>query len=185
MVMQIRCYYIMNIKIKIVLIGLVISNFFLLWNVVTQRIKVYDGLDRINIDVNSDLTFDIKPIDTLKNVQLVYCFSEYMCEECVRQDLCVLLDIQKRIGADRILILTAYADNRNNHIRLSNLLRKFRYRNIDYSCLVFPKHNRTGMDQRYFYFIDKDGNCKYPFYPLKDHLELTQYYLGFIAKKIV
>ena len=90
MVMQIRCYYIMNIKIKIVLIGLVISNFFLLWNVVTQRIKVYDGLDRINdlkekvdscgdsffnyIDVNSDLTFDIKPIDTLKNVQLVYCF---------------------------------------------------------------------------------------------------------------
>ena len=182
MVMQIRCYCIMNIKIKIVLIGLVISNFFLVWIVVTQRVKVYDGLDRINdlkekvdscgdslfnyIDVNSDLTFDIKPIDTLKNVQLVYCFSEYMCEECVRQDLRALSDI------------------RNNHIRLSNLLRKFRYRNIDYSCLVFPKHNRTGMEQRYFYFIDKEGNCKYPFYPLKDHLELTQCYLEFIAKKI-
>ena len=38
----------MNIKIKIVLIGLVISNFFLVWIVVIQRIKVYDGLDRIN-----------------------------------------------------------------------------------------------------------------------------------------
>lgn len=40
------------------------------------------------------------------------------------------------------------------------------------------------MEQRYFYFIDKEGNCKYPFYPLKDHLELTQCYLEFIAKKI-
>ena len=78
MVMQIRCYYIMNIKIKIVLIGLVISNFFLVWIVVTQRIKVYDGLDRINdlkekvdscgdsffnyIDVNSDLTLILNPL---------------------------------------------------------------------------------------------------------------------------
>lgn len=103
----------MNIKTKIVLIGLVISNFFLVWIVVTQRVKVYDGLDRINdlkekvdscgdslfnyIDVNSDLTFDIKPIDTLKNVQFVYCFSEYMCEECVRQDLRALLGVLFRV----------------------------------------------------------------------------------------
>ena len=107
-----------------------------------------------------------------------------MVAVCGRNDLTWLSDIQKRIGADRILILTAYADNRNNHIRLSNLLRKFRYRNIDYSCLVIPKQNRTGMEQRNVYFIDKEGNCKYPFYPLKDHLELTQCYLEFIAKKI-
>ena len=39
MVMQIRCYCIMNIKIKIVLIGLAVSNFFLIWIVCSDTLK--------------------------------------------------------------------------------------------------------------------------------------------------
>lgn len=132
--------------------------------------------DHITTNFSLNFTTNFSNIINEKNI-LIYRFSDDMCENCIYEDLTLLRQIQKEFGFEKILLLPAYAENRNSQIRLSNELKGFQYKNISDTISAFPINKQIGIKNRYMAYINNNGEIEMFFMPIKGESELTKKYL--------
>lgn len=127
------------------------------------------------------------PWDSVKITQresIVYRFSEYMCDECIFQDLVELHNVQEKMGKERIWVLCDFQDNRLNNSLFKNRLHDFNYLNIPSDSLPFPL-DKNSNEKRYFAITNSEGNIKEIFYPQKNRQELTAFILKYWMEKLL
>lgn len=139
-------------------------------NILKKFVYYQDANVDISLENLDSCTFSTKNI-------LIYRFAEDMCDECIQQDLKELYSFQQIVGKHRVLILPAYDEKRNNHIFLSNILAKFKFKNISDSIIGFPIHRKSGEFARYMAYVDANGKITSIFYPTKFERSLTQIFL--------
>lgn len=118
-----------------------------------------------------------------KNI-LVYRFSEDMCDGCVLQDLAELYEMQKNVGENKVLVLPSYEDTRDNRILLTNKLSNFRFVNLSEDSLSFPYNQNTGLNQRFFAYVNDKGEMTSFYFPTRNHQCITRFYLNYLKEKI-
>ena len=120
-----------------------------------------------------------------KTSVLIYRYSKYMCEGCIQEDLQEIEFLQEEIGKDKILLIPAYPDNREERIELTNVLAKFNYvNNTSIDSFLIPSEEGYYL-QRYFAVIDKEGNLTMVFFPRRGEKNLTRIYFSEAKKNIV
>ena len=183
-------YFIMNIKNRIIIIVLSLYSLFATIffiasvkgekdlntqiNDLNERYEIIT--DHITTNFSLNFTTNFSNIINEKNI-LIYRFSDDMCENCIYEDLTLLRQIQKEFGFEKILLLPAYAENRNSQIRLSNELKGFQYKNISDTISAFPINKQIGIKNRYMAYINNNGEIEMFFMPIKGESELTKKYL--------
>lgn len=114
--------------------------------------------------------------------KLIYRFSEDMCDECINEDIKALM--RSNIGTDNVFMLPTYHLSRSNAILLNNKLAHFSHENILFYKWRFPIHRETGLEQRYFAFVNSNGNITSVFFPIKNGELFTDLYLELIKEKL-
>ncbi|GAB6008832.1 hypothetical protein [Dysgonomonas reticulitermitis] len=114
---------------------------------------------------------------------LIYRYSKNMCNSCIEEDLSELYNYQSIIGKDKILVLPAYDDTRDDKIILMNELSRFNYKNLSGHNLLVPV-DLDMITKRYFACIDSIGKISMIFFPIRGKQELTQTYFSEISKRI-
>lgn len=197
---QILSYYIMNTKTNFFFLGMIIciASLCLLCKRMQKQVekcnetllaiqKETENMEKsffYYMDKNADISLDSLGLYTFPQKEtLIYRFSEDMCDECINQDLSELDKCQEEIGKCHVFIFPAYDQSRNNTVYLKNKLTRFRYKNTQTNLIGFPIHNETGLRQRYFAFIDNNGEIVSMFFPIKNEQKLTQSYFRLIKDK--
>ncbi|GAB6008818.1 hypothetical protein [Dysgonomonas reticulitermitis] len=120
--------------------------------------------------------------NNLKKPVLIYRYPEYMCKSCYNEDIEELLNFQKEEGKDKVLVLPAFEDNRENRIKLRNELAKFNYINTPLNLLKIPDYQYEENQQRYFAVLNKEDEISMVFFPHFGYRRLTEDYLSEIKK---
>ena len=108
---------------------------------------------------------------------LTYCFSEYMCEECIQQDLDVLSQFQPQFEKPIFIIAAIDKKDRTHRIFWENRLNHFKYKFVDVDSIKFPEHQRDGIEQRFFAYTNDIGKPTALFFPLKNKQQWSFIYL--------
>jgi hypothetical protein len=114
---------------------------------------------------------------------LIYRYSKNVCPSCIMKDLSDLSDIQSIIGKDKVLVLPAFGNTRNDRVILANELSAFNYKNIPNELLVIP-YDSVFMIRPYFAIINQKGNIEMIFFPRRNNRKLTDVYFSEIKKII-
>ncbi|MEG2331876.1 MAG: hypothetical protein RSB62_06210, partial [Bacteroides sp.] len=85
---------------------------------------------------------------------------------------------------DNVFMLPTYHLSRSNAILLNNKLAHFSHENILFYKWRFPIHRETGLEQRYFAFVNSTGNMTSVFFPIKNGELFTDLYLELIKEKL-
>ena len=134
-----------------------------------------DGLKTDNIYKN---TFSVKNT-------LIYCFSEYMCEECIQQDLDVLSQIQHQLGKESILVIAEINKKERGHrIFWKNRLNHFKYELVDVDSIKFPEDEQNEVRQRFFVYTNDICKPTALFFPQKNNPQWSLIYLKQIKNLI-
>jgi hypothetical protein len=123
---------------------------------------------------------EIHELDTISPI-LIYRYPEFSCDVCYRDDLELLKAFKNETGTDRICILPAFDDSRENRILLSNELKGFNFINFA-STDTIPLFKSGGAIQRYFALYEKNAGFRMIFFPDRQMPDLTSYYLQEIVK---
>lgn len=173
---------------------------YFLWGILTIILIVFNVLNKIDLDDCKSNNISIKIDSKQENVKfwlnnmrlsseiknylgktntsiLLYRYSHNMCQSCIFEDLNELYNYQQKIGKDKVLVLPAYENSRENRITLKNELEKFNYKNIHKDSLSIPLDS-DGIYRRYFAFMDDEGNINMVFYPIRGRPDLTQLYFS-------
>lgn len=137
-----------------------------------------------NNNMSAEIIYSYIKHPNIKDVQypvLIYRYSDFMCSSCIFEDLSELELLLAKIGKDKILILPAGDDTRDNRIIYNNQLSKFNYFLLPNDSLVMP-NDSNDMPQRYFALLDKNKKIRNIFFPKKDNVKLTQMYFSDIIK---
>ena len=123
--------------------------------------------------------------NTIDSLVLIYRYSESICGNCYNEDIAELSSFLKEIGRERILILPAFDNNRDNTIRLNNELKKFNFQNTSIDLLTIPEYRYNKSPQRYFALINEKKDIELIFFPHLGKKELTQLYFSEIKKRLL
>jgi hypothetical protein len=196
----------MNIKISPLLLSLWIALtlllvFFNIYNKTQDKHKVESIVsDNLNEEENESLisymTLSAEIQDSYfknktslieffngKYPLLIYRYSKNMCNSCIEEDLSELYNYQSIIGKDRIFVLPAYDDTRDDKIILMNELSRFNYKNLSVHNLLLPLDSDM-IYKRYFACIDRMGKISMIYFPVRGKQKLTQTYFSEISKRI-
>lgn len=113
---------------------------------------------------------------------LIYCFTDDMCDECIRQDLHELYKYQLIVGKEKLLVLPICENNLLKSAAWEGLLRSFNYKNIS-DTLNIPYDKNSGVLKRYIAYIGSNGKIETLFFPAKNEQVLTQVYLQTLIHK--
>jgi hypothetical protein len=122
-------------------------------------------------------------ISDTRSPLLIYRYSKNICPDCITKDLDKLANIQSVIGKDKILVLPAFDDTRNDRVILSNELSQFNYKNIPNELLVIP-YDSMFMIRPYFAVINQTENIEMIFFPQRNNQQLTDIYFSEIKRII-
>ncbi|MDR0603464.1 MAG: hypothetical protein LBG80_04070 [Bacteroidales bacterium] len=90
---------------------------------------------------------------------LIYRYSKNVCSSCIMKDLDELTNIQSIIGKDKVLVLPAFDNTRDDRVILANELSQFNYKNIPNELLVIP-YDSVFMIRPYFAIINHTRNIE-------------------------
>ena len=121
--------------------------------------------------------------DSFKKNVFLYRYSEDICEVCIFEDLENLKILQKKIGKDRIFVLSAFSNYRQNKVRKHYELRDFNNYNISSDSLVVPVHKTEG-SKPYFAIMNSDGKLEMVFFPKKGYSSNTREYFKEVEKRL-
>jgi len=116
---------------------------------------------------------------------LIYRYSQYNCDACIQSELDVLSSVMKDIGKERILVLPAFEETRDNRIKLLSMLVKFNYRNIPMEDFNMPMDCTDMGPKRFFALITIERNIDMIFFPESFTLDLTKQYITEIKRKMI
>ncbi|MDR1882065.1 MAG: hypothetical protein LBR26_04705 [Prevotella sp.] len=120
--------------------------------------------------------------NNLKEPVLIYRYPQYMCKSCYNEDIEELLSFQEEAGKDKVLVLPAFEDNKENRISLNNELAKFNYINTPLNLLKIPDYQYEENQQRYFAVLNKEGEISMVFFPRFGYKRLTNDYFSEVKK---
>jgi len=123
----------------------------------------------------------VKDVYGKKNT-LFFRFTNNTCSSCLVSQLNEVLTLQEEIGKERVLIFSAYPDDRNSKIQMNAELAKYNYRNIPVDSLLIPTYQ--GEQKSYFGWMNSDGEIEMVFVPDKSNVRLTRLYFLEVKKKI-
>lgn len=132
-------------------------------------------------NMNTSLNGIYEQIFPVSNM-LIYCFTDDMCDECIRQDLHELYKYQLIVGKEKLLVLPICEGDLLKYAAWEGLLRSFNYRNIS-DTLNTPYDRNSGTLKRYIAYIGSDGKIETLFFPVKNEQFLTQAYLQTLMHK--
>ena len=130
-----------------------------------------------NVSLNGvkELHFSVKG-------RLIYCFTDDMCDECIRQDLQELYKFQLVAGKENLMVFPICEKKLLKSAAWEGLLRTFNYDNIS-DTSNFPFDKESGVLKRYIAYIGDNGKIESIFFPAKYEQTLTQIYLQTMIHK--
>ncbi len=131
--------------------------------------------------VNTSLNGIYEQVFPVSNT-LVYCFTDDMCDECIRQDLHELYRYQSIAGKEKVLVLPVCESDVLKSATWEGPLRSFNYKNVS-DTFSIPHDKNSGVLKRYIAYIGSDGKVETLFFPEKNEQVLTQMYLQSLIHK--
>jgi len=115
---------------------------------------------------------------------LIYRYSQFVCNACVFDDLKELEALLDDVGKERILILSAFPDNRENRLMLHNRLSKFNHINIPMDSFDIPSNCYDDYHTKFFAVLDPMGNIETVFFPQSGNLKLIRLFFDEIKERL-
>lgn len=132
-------------------------------------------------NVNTSLNGVYEQLFPVNNA-LIYCFTDDMCDECIRQDLQELYQYQLIVGKEKLLVLPVCENDVLRSAAWEGPLRSFNYKNVPDTFSVSCDKNSRIL-KRYIAYIGDDGKVKTLFFPEKNEQTLTQMYLQSVIQR--
>ncbi len=194
-----------NLVIKILLVILLISNGFLMYDYFnfksklepkephTQVLdtatyhKIYEAAEMSQfMQVNSELILktssgdEIPLKDLIKSEPVfVFDFENISCEECFEQEMNRLVDMANEVGNERILFVSSFASSRE-HMKMEKKY-KVKIFNIGENKFDLPVSNEA---YPFTFVINPDFKTEAFFFPTVDYFKMGKIYYSIVYNKL-
>lgn len=113
---------------------------------------------------------------------LLYRYSLTMCETCYNLDIDALSKYYSHFDKNRILILPAFDNTRDNRINVQNSLKEFNFINIGKDTIPIPI-DKDKITHRFFAILDSCNFIHHIYFPSKSCPDMTYTYMDFILSE--